>query len=442
MDLAAMFAEHIQCLREIYAKALAELEREEEAPSIEAMLIHSGSEAHYYADDMPMPFKAFGHFLHWLPVNRPDQMLLFMPGKKPIYFQVVPADFWYEQTVETESWWADQFEIVALSAPEDVMDHLPSCRRIAFLGENMEFALELGLPALLQNEVHLTNYLDFHRGVKSAYEVARLREANQRGMAGHRAAHEAFLDFRGEWEIHQAFLNANQVIEHETPYTNIIGLDEKSAILHYQNKRRRSGRDSRVMLIDAGYRCRGYCSDITRTHVRDHAHPVFRALVEAVNRLELELVGKVRPGVPYVELQEAAHDGVLNILLEHEICHGARNILCEKLISKLFFPHGIGHLLGIQVHDVGGFFKDETGALAPPPEDHQFLRLNRKMLEGMVFTIEPGIYFIPVLLDPERNSEKGQHLNWKLIDELIPLGGVRFEDNLLVTGVGSENLTR
>ena len=232
------------------------------------------------------------------------------------------------------------------------------------------------------------------------------------------------------------------MIEHDSPYTNIVGLDEKSAILHYQNKRRSSGRDSRVLLIDAGCRQRGYCSDITRTYARENVHPVFRNLVEKVDRLQLDLVDKVHVDIPYATLQDAAHDGILDILLENEICSGDRDALKEANISKLFFPHGIGHLLGIQVHDVGGYFKDETGALAPPPEEHKFLRLNRKMTENMVFTIEPGLYFIPVLLDAERNTDKGRMLNWDLIDALTPLGGVRVEDNILVTADGPQNLTR
>ncbi len=111
-------------------------------------------------------------------------------------------------------------------------------------------------------------------------------------------------------------------------------------------------------------------------------------------------------------------------------------------IGHLFFPHGIGHLLGIQVHDVGGQLKDPSGEPAPPPPEHPFLRLTRETEPGMVFTIEPGLYFIPTLLDPERNSAKGRLLNWKLIDELIPFGGIRFEDDVVVTAAGYENLTR
>jgi len=442
MDLAKLFSAHIASLQQTYERAMTTLAEREGGPEIEAILIHSGSEHHYYADDRGIPFEAFGHFKHWLPLNRPDQMVLIQPGEKPTYYQVVPSDFWYEQGVARADWWADRFEIVALEKQGEVFDHLPETRRIAFLGEETGFAAELGLPRQLVNHRALRDYLDFYRAVKSDYEVAMMREANRLGMICHQAALEAFQRGASEYEIHLAFLGADQMIEHDSPYTNIVALDEKGAILHYQNKRRASGADSKVLLIDAGCRVNGYASDITRTHVRDGVHPVFRSLLEGMERLELDLVGRARVGAAYAEIHFAAHDGVLDLLMRHEIVKDDRDALEEHYVSKLFFPHGIGHLLGLQVHDVAGHIADDAGTPAPPPINHAWLRLNREMREGMVFTIEPGLYFIPVLLEPERETERGKLLNWDLIETLTPLGGVRIEDNILVTADGPVNLTR
>lgn len=441
MEKARRFADHVRQISQIYEKALATLSRE--AQPMDAILIHSGTEGVYFGDDRHIYFEAFGHFNHWVPVNRPDQMLLFQPGKKPTYFQVVPPDFWYDQTVVQEAWWADQFEIIRLEKPEQVMDHLPTTRRIVFLGENTGFAADMGLPTYLHNERNVLNYLDFYRGMKTEYEVEELREANRMAIVGHQAAKQAFLNFGSEWDIHQAFLNANQMLETDSPYTNIIGLDQHAAILHYQYKQRAKGDQSRVLLIDAGCVSNRYCSDITRTYMRDGGHEVFAGLLQGVDALELKLADMVEVGMPYRQLHEAAHDGILDLLMSHGLVSGNRDELAEnQRISKLFFPHGIGHLLGLQVHDVGGFFKDDHGALAPPPEEHRFLRLNREMQTGMVFTVEPGLYFIPVLLDPERNSALGKHLNWKLIDALIPYGGIRIEDNIWLSENGPVNLTR
>jgi len=440
MDLAQLFSDHIAHVQGTYEKALTDLERE--GCAMDAVLVYSGTEGVYFGDDRHILFQPFGHFMWWLPVDRPEQMVLFRPNQKPVYFQVVRPDFWYEQTVVNEDWWLNAFDYVRLESPDEVLAHLPPTRRIAFLGDDLDFAGRLGMPTDLQNEKNLRNYLDYYRGMKTPYEVAMIREANRKAMIGHRAAMGAFQEHGSEWDIHQAFLSANQMLEEDSPYTNIIGLDEKSAILHYQYKRRDVGGDSKVLLIDAGCRHHGYCSDITRTYARDSAHDVFRSLLSDMDKLTLSLVEKAQVGTPYFEIHQAAHDGVLEMLMSHDIVNGDRDALSEAKISSLFFPHGIGHLLGLQVHDVGGYFADDHGALAPPPENHKFLRLNRKMEPGMVFTIEPGLYFIPILLDPERDSDRGKMIHWDLVDTLAPLGGMRIEDNVHVTANGPENLTR
>lgn len=435
-----LFHEHIETLAKRYAEATEVAGKA--GARIDAVLIHSGSEAVYYADDQHIDFKAYAPFVQWVPVNRPDQMLLLRPGKAPVYYRVVPKDYWYDQTVPSEDWWAGRFEIVDLASPDEIADHLPPSRRIAFLGENTAFASQIGLPSLLHNETHLRNCLDYYRAFKTPYEVAWIRDANRLGVKGHEAARRAFGEERSEWEIHMTFLQACRMTESDSPYGNIVALDRNGAILHYQHKRRESGRGSRVLLIDAGCKLAGYCSDITRTYARPGSHPAFEAIVAGVDRLQLDLVKEVRAGRPYPDLHVEAHRRVSSILRETGIATGSEDEMQAQGISRLFFPHGIGHLLGIQVHDVGGQFKDATGELAPPPPEHKYLRLTRTMEPGMVFTIEPGIYFIPTLLDPERSSDKGKLLNWKLIDELTPLGGVRIEDNVLVTSNGAENLTR
>ena len=112
------------------------------------------------------------------------------------------------------------------------------------------------------------------------------------------------------------------------------------------------------------------------------------------------------------------------------------------ILHNLRIFHEAGHLLGIQVHDVGGKQINTRGDITAPPTDYPALRNTRTIEKGQVFTIEPGLYFIPQLLDPERRSSRGKLINWKLVDSLLPLGGIRIEDNVLVTASGVENLTR
>ena len=112
-----------------------------------------------------------------------------------------------------------------------------------------------------------------------------------------------------------------------------------------------------------------------------------------------------------------------------------------KGYTQTFFPHGLGHHLGLQVHDVGGHLKDASGNEAPPPSQYPYLRNTRTIEERHVFTVEPGLYFIEMLLRPFREENHGAFA-WKLIDELSPLGGIRIEDNIVVTQDGHRNLTR
>ena len=94
------------------------------------------------------------------------------------------------------------------------------------------------------------------------------------------------------------------------------------------------------------------------------------------------------------------------------------------------------------MHDAGGHLHEPGGKAGAPPAEHPFLRLTRTLRPGFVVTVEPGIYFIPELLDELRNGSLSRTVNWDLVEQLLPCGGIRVEDNVLVTEEGSRNLTR
>lgn len=444
MSFTHHFAQHIAYLESLYTDVLLK------NGEFDAVLLHSGTERLYYGDDQAVPFRAYGHFNHWLPVNQPDQTVLFLPGEKPVYFQYIPRDFWYEQHITLEDWVEIQFDVHTLETRQALHQALlkklgaAGCAlsRVAFLGENTNFAATLGIEGRAQNPAMILHALDFHRARKTEYEIACIRKANRLALQGHTAARHAFENGGSEYAIHMAYLQACGVLDVETPYTNIVALDAKAAILHYQNKRRDSGANSQVLLIDAGCRINGYCSDITRTSTRPHTHKLFCDLVEAVEALQTGLIQNIRPGIPYPDIHVAAHEGLTRILLHSGLCMGSVESLLEQKMSSLFMPHGIGHLLGIQVHDVGGRMKNSAGDTQTPPAEYPALRTTRRLETDQVFTIEPGLYFIPLLLDAARSSERRKLINWELVDALTPLGGIRIEDNVRVTEHGVENLTR
>ena len=437
------YSNHIKRLIEVYENAINIISTNSSGPSshIESVLIHSGCEGHYFGDDRGIPFQAYGHFSHWLPINQPYQFLHIRAGEKPVYFQIIPSDFWYEQNIDLPDWCSEQFQLVTLTAANQLPQHLQG-KGIAYLGEPTELLNSLGLSEDMLNPPALLHYLDFNRAYKNEYELEQLRAANKLAVAGHSAARECFLKGGNEFQIHMAYLNACEILENECPYTNIVALDEKSAILHYQHKRRGSGANSRVLLIDAGCRVNGYSSDVTRTSVRPGVNPLFQQLLIKMEQLENDLVSLVKPNINYTELHTYTLWAIAELMIDLRICRSNAADLLEREIPQLFMPHGVGHLLGVQVHDVGGHQADHNGAIMLPPAHSPALRNTRELSQSMVFTIEPGFYFIPLLLEPERNGDRAELFDWTLIDELYSCGGVRIEDNICVTSSGAENLTR
>ena len=433
-DIRAAYIDHVRALNTRSSALLIEGR---------SLLIHSGSEQHYFGDDRGINFQSFGHFLHWLPVNRPDQFVLIREGCKPSYLQVVPQDFWYDQSLQIDPAIEDaideEFEVIALHSLSQVVQHFEAATT-DYIGPETKWAQSAGLHSC--NDPALLAPLDFARAEKSEYELEQLRIANRQGLAGHAAAVDSFLGGGSEFAIHSAFLEACGLLEYETPYTNIVGLNANAAILHYQHKARRAPDNSQLLLIDAGSRVNGYGSDITRTTASASCHPVMASLIEGMTQLELDIVASVKPGMEYPQLHTQALAGVAALLAEHGISSLSAQELIERELVQKFMPHGVGHLLGVQVHDVGGHQAQASGGRVEPPAHSPALRCTRTLTENMVFTIEPGLYFIPMLLDPLRGGGAASNFDWKLIDALIPVGGIRIEDNIRVTATGAENLTR
>jgi Xaa-Pro dipeptidase len=211
-------------------------------------------------------------------------------------------------------------------------------------------------------------------------------------------------------------------------------------VLHYQLLERRAPRERHSLLIDAGAEFAGYASDITRTYSGGDAD--FSALIERMDRMQQSLCAGIRPGVDWREVQLTAHALTAQVLREAELIRcGAEEAVASGLTS-VFVPHGIGHLLGLEVHDVGGFMDSPEGGDIQRPAGHPFLRLTRVLEEGFVVTMEPGIYFIDQLLQKARGGAQASLINWPRVEALRRFGGIRVEDDLAVTRQGCENLTR
>jgi Xaa-Pro dipeptidase len=373
--------------------------------------------------------------MSWVPVvDNPHCFIVYTPGSKPrlVYYQ--PVDYWYKVAGAPNGYWTGAFDIRVIADPNHARQQFPSSGRTAFLGEPEEELKtgDVNPPALLER-------LHWERSWKTDYEIECINEANVRGARGHKAAERAFRAGATEYEIHIEFLRASDQAEDELPYNNIIALNENAAVLHYHGHDRRK-LTPHSFLIDAGAQINGYASDITRTYSRNGDE--FGALIAAMDKMQLELCAMVKPGVSYPDIHFAAHHKIAAILSQFGFVNLDPDAIVEKGISTPFFPHGVGHFLGLQVHDVAGFMADPSGKTIPRPEGHPYLRLTRKVEPRFVFTIEPGLYFIEPLLAELQKSENAQYVNWPKVDAFRKYGGVRIEDNVVVTESGHENLTR
>jgi Xaa-Pro dipeptidase len=210
--------------------------------------------------------------------------------------------------------------------------------------------------------------------------------------------------------------------------------------LHYQHYDRSPPADRASFLIDAGGRYRGYASDITRTYAADDGE--FAELIAAMDRLQQGLIATIKPGLDYLALHESMHRAIAQVLVDFRIVTCDATVAFERGITDAFIPHGLGHLIGLQTHDVAGHMVSPDGGTRPPPDRYAALRLTREIAVDQVFTIEPGLYFIAMLLDELRAKPAGRDVDWASVARFMRYGGIRIEDNVHVTAAGVVNLTR
>ena len=278
------------------------------------------------------------------------------------------------------------------------------------------------------------------RLIKTEDEIDKLREAARVNNIAHREVMKALRPGMCEYELKAVFEYHQQKHGLMQPaYSGIHAGGVNSAILHYTDNNAPI-RDGELYLIDAGYEFDGYASDVTRTYpaaarFTARQQQVYEAVLEAMERA---IVGAV-PGAKMEDLHLAAARAILEGLADADVVRGDVDDMMEKNVFALFFPHGLGHFLGLDTHDVGGYPKGVDRIDRP---GIRFLRARRDLQPGMVVTIEPGCYFIPALLKPAlEDKEQRAFLNASLLQEMMEFGGVRIEDNLVITEDGHENLT-
>jgi Xaa-Pro aminopeptidase len=379
--------------------------------------------------DRTYPFMAHSEYYYLTDRNRPGGVLA-----------LDPHDGWSDfvaPVTESDRLWsgAPSGDLGGLPLPELAGWLRPrSGRRVAWLGVPPP-----GSSSDWDLSAELRFALERVRRPKDQVELQRMRIAERATSAAFAAAATLLHDGTSERAV-QIELEA-AALRHGADamaYDTIVGAGGNSAVLHMQPTSRvmRSGE---LVLIDAGGEYRGYASDITRTY------PVGRQLTaeqqelhSLVRAAELAAIDRCAPGTEWVEVHMTAAQVIAEGLIALGILRGEPTALIESGAAWLFFPHGIGHLVGLGVRDATGPLRERR---EHPPRVPN-LRIDLPLEAGFVVTVEPGIYFVPALLeDPERRRRHRDEVAWDRVDRMLGFGGIRIEDNVLITDDGHEVLT-
>jgi Xaa-Pro dipeptidase len=354
---------------------------------------------------------------------------------KVLFYQ--PNDYWHKPASLPQGPWTSAVDLIVTSEPSKASDHWVRLGRVAYIGPD---GFAAGTDPACINPPDLLARLHYDRAVKTGYELECMRRASELGVRGHRAALATFRRGGSEYEAHMRYLEACAQREEEMPYNNIVAYNENSAVLHYQHLERAAPAALRSFLIDAGAQYRGYASDITRTYAAFPSR--FADLIEALDSAQRVLCDEIVAGRDYRDVHLSAHRILGDVMQRMGLTKLPGQAALELGVTSVFFPHGIGHLLGLQVHDVGGVMGDVQGHERRRPEGHPYLRLTRMLEPGVVVTVEPGIYLIDSLLAAAHADSRRVHIDWEVVEELKPFGGIRIEDNVVTTAAQPENMTR
>lgn len=399
-----------------------------------------------------LPFRQDSTFLYFTGCQEPRAAALIDEGRFELFLAEAPPDdaLWHgpRPGIEArgETYGADRtWPLTALK------DHLATGPRVlavadpmvnrtagALVGEPLAFGEDYGDSALVDAVIAL-------RRVKDAQEIAEMREAAQvtrEAFEATMAATRPGSHERDLWTLFEAVLRLRGA---DTGYDTI--LTQSGEVLHHH------GHDApleagRMVLLDGGgelVRSR-YTVDITRTWpVSGRFEARQRAAYEAVLEAQTQSIAQCRPGVPYREVHDASCRVLAQFLVDEGLATGDVDGLVAQGAHALFFPHGVGHHLGLDVHDLENFGDRPSyppGGQRPEAFGTRNLRLDLPLEAGWVVTVEPGFYVVPAILaDPGLRDRFAGAVNFEAAASWTGFGGIRIEDDVWVTEQGPDVLT-
>ncbi|KAF3769718.1 hypothetical protein M406DRAFT_343826 [Cryphonectria parasitica EP155] len=335
----------------------------------------------------------------------------------------------------------DQYDVDGVSYTTDVngsLAHLAASSKTVFavsgqVSDNITF-----LEFDDKNMTILKEAIQYSRAIKTPYEVALIQKANDISSVGHKAVMQGVKHAANESELHSIFLsNCTSKNAKNMAYDVIAASGRAAATLHYvRNDQPLAGKQN--VLLDAGCELNCYASDITRTFpISGKFTPESRAIYDIVLRMQNESINMLKEGVRWDDVHETAHRIAIDGLLELGVLKGDKDEIFKSRTSVAFFPHGLGHYLGMDTHDTGG-----DPNYADKDAMFRYLRKRGTLPAGAVITVEPGIYFCKFIIEPAlQDPIASRYIDVDVLEKYWDVGGVRIEDNVLITSSGCENLT-
>ncbi len=305
----------------------------------------------------------------------------------------------------------------------------------------------LGQPT--REQIALENVeMDFHdqvqeafnkaRRIKDAAEIALIEKAFQAAHAGFDHLKKIIRPGLTEKQLQLEYENVTRLHGAEKfPYDTLVGSGTQSAILHAIPSSKVL-KDGELVVVDAGADINDYCVDITRAFaVNGNLSSKQKTIYDLVLKSQLAAIDMCRPGVEWSAVHTLTARVLSEGLKDLGIFKSSVDSVLESGAISMFFPHGVGHMVGLRVRDVGG-----RPNIKPREYCGVRIRVDLPLEENFLMTVEPGLYFIAGLMsDSELRAKYKDHIDWVEADKWKDFGGIRIEDNILITAQGPKNLT-
>ena len=417
------------------------------------VFLPSGESRHRNYPAYTYPFRATSHYLFFGGPNRPGQVLMVLNGDATLYRATPPSDdaMWHG-TGESDEELMKRYDLNAVKSFEELTED------VATLGKDEVLALPtpdsatnrfiesyLGREPNLDNDpdVDLVDAIMELRRCQDQGAITELKAATKATVKLQKTVLAACRPGVTEGQLKGELDRVLATEGWSTSFQPIISIEGE--ILHNPHYRN-SLNDGDLLLVDCGAEIEsGYAGDLTRTvPVSGTYSATQKSIYDIVDQARADAIDMIAPGVHFADLHKKASLTICEGLVKLGILKGDPADLVDKGVHALFFCHGLGHLVGLDVHDMEDF-GDRIGYEEGEERSQQFglsnLRLSRELETGMVVTIEPGYYNVPAILNGEIGRQFDEFLDRNVLEQYKDVRGIRIEDVVLVTEDGFENLS-